>query len=287
MKQRWIFDRVNETQRTEAIEFLAEELEHHVTESFDSLPELVITSPDICYTRSIDMQPERVMIEMAPLPFDGDAKLFGEHTLSGRLYGFHQDTVNGGLRVYVSIGDAPRQLTGGIYTPLLSVDLATSDIKLAEVSFNERLHDIKGYVLEQSESYSEETKMLINVLCNVIEQQVGGPALTLQAASPLMVAIAKKQETTPQVIDALLEMTTVCLKLDQAHTLEASSYREVLTDNTVKSYKPQTGPIQFERIVTKPVLIGDTASRGIGLFLVQDATGYEIPVQYITKMFAN
>ena len=174
LKQRWINERVNEHQRAEAIEQLAEELEYHITESFDTLPELTITARDVSYTKNIEYHTDKITVELAPLPLEGDAEIFGEHALQGRLFGFHQGS-EGDLRVYLSTGDAPRQLMGGIYTPLLSVSIDSAEIRLSEEDTTKQQYELKRYIAEQAQEYDQDTRTRIAVLYSLIEEKTGGP----------------------------------------------------------------------------------------------------------------
>lgn len=286
LKQRWINERVNEHQRAEAIEQLAEELEYHITESFDTLPELTITARDVSYTKNIEYHTDKITVELAPLPLEGDAEIFGEHALQGRLFGFHQGS-EGDLRVYLSTGDAPRQLMGGVYTPLLSVSIDSAEIRLSEEDTTKQQYELKRYIAEQAQEYDQDTRTRIAVLYSLIEEKTGGPVVTLRSCSPVLADIARDKEVTQQVVDALLEMICLNLHLDGPHTIHASSYREVITVRPIPSYKAQPGPVQFENVIPEVGLIGETASRGMGLFFIHNEAAVQIPVQYITSMYKS
>lgn len=286
LKLAWIHDRVNQAQWPEAVDHLAEELEYHVTDAFDRLPDITVTAEDVMYTKRIDIQADKIFVQVAPVPLEGDAALYGEHTIQGRLFGFYCDP-DGELRVYVSIGDLPRQLPGGIYTPLLSVSLEDAEIRLSEVSVAEKRDELKTYIAEQSHGYSQETRTLITVLYDIVDQKQCGVILSLQSCSPLIADIARQKEVSPQTVDALLELVNLSLDLGGMHTIQASSYREVITVRPIPSYKAQAGPVEFTNVSPELGLIGETASRGLGLFFIHNDSAVQIPVQYITKMFKN
>ncbi len=286
MKQQWLKDRVHETQLPDAIDHLADELEQYVTGAFTSLPELTIVSQDVHYTREISGRGSRHSIESGPLPFEGDAALFGEHALRATLFGFHQGTDHD-LRVYVSNDDEVRQFMGGIYTPLLSVGVEGSEIRLAEVSTAEQLDERGAYVREQLAEYGTVTSELVRELLKALNEPDLTAIRKLHNTSHVIAEIARHTETSQQFVDALIDIIFLKLGLNVPHDIQTSSHRVVITERPVTSYKAKQGPTHFTGVIPQLGLIGETANRGLGLFFLKDESAVQIPVQYITSMYRS
>lgn len=285
-KQRWIRNRVHLSERPQAIDHLAEELEQHVTSVFESLPELSIIAQDVHYTKRIRQQNGTFVIDTAPLPLQGDAEVFGEHNFQATYRAFHRG-VNDDLRVYVDVGDSPRHLMGGIYTPLLSVAVEGSTIALTETKIAARVGERREYIANQSKEYSVETKTLIALLDDLIDSQTAGRTMTLQACSAIIAQISRQKEVTPQVIDALMEVMTLQIELDEPNDIHTSAHREVITVQPIPAYKAKAGPTHFKRVVPELGLIGETANRGLGLFFLYNDAAVQVPVQYITSLYKS
>lgn len=282
-KQRWLQERVSEHQLPDAINHLVDELEQYATSAFDTMPEITIASPDVQYTRDISGSGTRRVIESGPLPFEGDAALFGEHALRATLFGFHQgdDT---DLRIYASLNDGIRQFMGGIYTPLLSVGVEGSEIHLTEFGNAEQLEERGVYVQEQLPGYDEAVRALVTDILRTLNDSQTSAAKKLHNTSKNMAAIARNAETSQQFVDAMLDIIFLKLNLNLPHDIQASSHRVVITERPVPSYKAQRGPTQFTNIVPQLGLIGETANRGLGLFFIKNESAVQIPVQYITNI---
>jgi hypothetical protein len=284
-KQQWIRERMSEHQIPDAIDYLAEELEAYATNVFmGGAPELAITSRDVYYTREINGQGSARLIEMSPLPLNGDAELYGEHTIQGRLYGFHRGEGND-IRTYVEIGDGVRQFMGGVYTPLLSVGVEGSEIRLAEYSTIEKLEELGEYINEQLKHYTSGSKMLVAELLRGLNEKKEVAVKRLHDSSPVIAGIARQEEVTPQFIEALMEIIKLKLKLDTPHDIQTTLYREVITEWPTASYKAQKGPVTFNDIVPQLDLIGESANKGLGLFFLNNDKAVQIPVQYITSIY--
>ncbi len=285
-KQRWLRGRVNEHQLPDAIDHLVDELEHFVTSNFDSLPELTITSQDIHYTRGIEGHGSRYAIESGALPFEGDAALFGEHALRATLFGFHQGTAHD-VRVYASTGDKARHFMGGIYTPLLSIGVEDSEIRLAEFSTAEQLEERGAYIKEQLSAYDSSVGLSFRELLQKLNEPQVTNIRRLHNTSLTIAEIARHTETTPQFVDAVIDIIFLKLGLNVPHDIQTSSHRVVITERPVTSYKAQQGPTLFQGVIPQLGLIGESANRGLGLFFMNNERAVQIPVQYITSMYRS
>jgi len=285
-KQQWLRERVNEHQLPDAIDHLVNELEQYVTSNFETLPDVSVLSQDIQHTKEITGSGTYIVIENEALPFTGDASLFGEHSIAATFFGFHRGRDND-LRVYVSQGNDVRLFMGGIYTPLLSVGLEGSKISLAESRHAEQLEERGMYVKERLGDYTEPMSALVNQLIKELNNASVNNIHRLHNSSQIVADIARQDGVTPQFIDAVLDIIFLKLEMNIPHDIQASAHRVVITERPIPSYKAQRGPTVFEGIIPQLGLIGESASRGIGLFFINNENNVQIPVQYITSMYRN
>lgn len=289
-KQQWLRKEwKSERQLSSAIDDLADELERYVSNKFDTLPELTIVSRDIQHTKEITGRGDHRIIESGPLPFDNDAAVaFGEHALRATLFGFHRGQENSDLRVYASTNsDDTRQFMGGIYTPLLSIGVEGSDIKLASFHTSEQIGERSKYIKEQLKEYDESVATLVDDLLKNIENSEYTEVRKLHIASDIAGELARHSELSQQFIDAVVDLIFFELDLNAPHDIHASLHRVVKNKQTVPSYKPIPQPTHFKSVVPQLGFIGESLNRGLGLFFIKNDQPVQIPVQYITNIYRS
>ena len=291
-KQQWLRKEwKSERQLSSAIDDLADELERYVSDRFDALPELTIVSRDIQHTKEITGRGDHRIIESGPLPFNNDAAVaFGEHAVRATLFGFHQGQERSDLRVYVSThSDDTRRFMGGIYTPLLSVGIEDSDIKLASFHMSEQIGERSKYIKEQLKQYDTSVATLIDDLLYTIENPEFTEVRKLHGASAVAGELAKHTELSQQFTDAIIELIFLELDLGTPHTIHSSIHRVAKIKGTqvVPSFKPIPRPTHFKNVVPQLGFIGESLNRGLGLFFIKDEEPIEIPVQYITNIYRS
>lgn len=285
-KQHWA-RQLSERQRIEAVDYLADELERYVTEAFDSLPELTITSSDVYYTKAIQGQGSRHSIETGTLPLDGDAQLLGEHKIKGTLFGFHRGDEHN-LRAYVSVGDEIQYFMGGIYTPLLSVGVEGSSIHLTEYTIAEELEKLAAYVNEQVALSGEHLREPTDIFISIVHDPGRSPTKKLHDGSAYLTEISKDPAVVPHFVDALLEIAKLELHLDEPQDITTQLHRVVLSQSPISAYKPVPGPTFFSEVNDIQLgMIGETSSKSLGLFFINNEQAVQIPVQYITSIYRS
>lgn len=281
-KQRWYKKRVSNDRMVYAVDGLVEELENYISSAYDSMPEIIAVGKDVSSTHNISRNGPNIIIENGPMPLEGDAALYEEHEIRGTLYGFHQGD-KGDLRVYISTGEEPRAYMGGIITPLVSVAVESTDIKLAEISVAEKIEELEITIAEQLSVYSSEVTDAVNNLVNTINDSSGSTVNKLQRTSSIIAGIARHPDTSISFVDTIMELVRTRLHLDSPHDIRTTAYRAVISVNPVSSYKAQ-GAEEFIGVIPELGLIGETANKGLGLFFLNGETPIQIPVQYITAM---
>jgi len=285
-KQRWA-EQLSERQRIEAVDYLANELERYVTETFDSLPELTITTSDVHYTKAIHGQGSRHAIETGPLPLDGDAQLLGEHEMKGILFGFHRGDEHD-LRAYVSMGDEPQYFMGGIYTPLLSVGVEKSSIHLTQYTVAEELEKLATYIDEQLVTSDEHLREPAHNFMDILRDTKKSPTKKLHEGSVFLTEITKDTLVMPRFVDALLEMAKLELQLDEPQDIQTQLHRVVISQSPISAYKPVPGQTSFSNIDTIQLgMIGETSNKSLGIFFINNEQAVQIPVQYITSIYRS
>lgn len=282
-KLRYLRERVNAYHLPSSVEHLSDELEAYISDVFESMPAVTVVSSDIEYTRKLERRGSEHVLDISGLPFTGDAELLQAHTIEGLLYGFHKGQ-NDDLRAYVSLNEGVRKLNGGIYTPLLSVNVEHSDITFTEMSAEEELEEIGARITEMLSDYGAEVKNVVSNLLNRINQPATVAAKKLHEISPILAEIARYENTVPHFVDTILEYVKYRLKLSQPQDISTSSYREVMTEFYVTSFKPRKEPTIFRGITPEVGLIGESANRSLALMFIHNDKALQIPVQYITSL---
>lgn len=286
-KQRWIQERVSEQQLPDAIDHLVDELERYITESFDSMPELIISSGDIHYTKDIQGYGSRHAIESGLLPLDGDAQLLGEHEVRGTLFGFHRGEARD-LRAYVSVGDGVRHFMGGIYTPLLSAGVEKSSIHLTAYTVAEELETLTSYIDQQLPELDEHTQQLAHLFRDTLSDPQKSPTTKLHECSVFLAKIVQDPGIAPHTMDAFMEMTKLSLHLDEPQDIQTQLHRMVISQYPISAYKPQQGPTFFPGIEEIQLgMIGETAKKSLGLLFIDNEQAVQIPVEYITSIYRS
>jgi hypothetical protein len=284
-KQKWLRERVSTARLPNAMDGLVEELENYTSATFGVLPELLIVSRDVHHTVHVGGEGSSVLIESGPLPLEGDAALYDEHTIRRYLYGFHQGEEHD-LRVYVSTPEDPVQMMGGVYIPLISISVENSEIRFAESIIADRITELVTYITEQLDNYSPEINQLVRNLIRQLKDNETSPVKQLQSSSFLIAGISRLNEVSVPFLDAILEAIKLKLNLDTPHDIKTSAYREVITERPTASYKARPGK-SFFGIMPELGLIGETGNKGIGLFFLEEDTAIQIPVQYITGLYKS
>lgn len=286
-KQRWIQRHVSDHRLREEIDYLANELERYVSESFDTLPELTITSSDVYYTKEVSGQGTRHAIESGPLPLDTDAELFGEHTINGVLFGFHRGT-DQDLRAYVSLGEGIYQYMGGIYTPLLSVGVEKSVIQLTEYTVAEELQTLTTYIDEQLPTLSDDSQKLTRHYRDTLDSRQKSSVTKLHEGSIFLTKLAQDPDVASNTMDALMEMAKLQLHLYDPQDIQTQMHRVVISHSPVSGYKQKTGPTFFPEVEGIQLgMIGETVKKSLGLFFIYNDQAVEIPVEYITNIYRS
>lgn len=267
-----------------AIEHLADELEGHMSMVFETLPSVTIESNDVYYTKDIRPLGEGRTIDVGPLPFTGDAELLKIHAITGHLYGFHMGD-QGDIRAHVSLNERAYKMMGGVYTPLLSVGVETSDIKLTQTIAASELERIGNEIKMLLEQHSKATSADVLELLQLASAPESATAKKLHNISPVIARIARQPDASPQLIDALFEYIRYRLRLSLPHGISATSYREVITTDPIPAYRPRKEPKHFVDVVPELGLIGESANRSLGLLFISDEKAVQIPVQYITSIY--
>lgn len=283
-KARYLRYIVSERDRPAAIDHLADELEEHARGMFETLPSVTVVSDDVYYMKEMKSEGLGQSVVIEPLPFTGDAEVLKMHTIIGHLYGFHQGE-RGDIRAYISGNEGIRKTMGGIYIPLLSVGVETSDIKLTETVIENELERIGQEIKRLIKGHDKD---VVNEVLEVLGQANDTLISTtkkLHNLSPVMASIGRRPETSAQLIDTLLEYIKYRLKLSMPHIINATAYREVITKRPTPAYVPHKEPKQFFDVITELGLIGESANRSLGLLFINDDKAVQIPVQYITSMY--
>lgn len=284
-KARYLRAIVSENGLPEAIENLADELDAHITHTFDTMPLVTVEGDDISYTQNILPQGDSKVLEIGVLPLVGDAEVTGSHTITGYLYGFHMGSKHD-IRAYVSVNDEPRKLMGGIYTPLLSVGMEspTTEISLTETVVETELERIGKEINLHLNTMPRLVKLEVRKLLEVASSREDSAVKKLHAVGPIITQVARLDGVTPQLIEALFEYTKYRLGLFIPHDITTTLHREKLP--TVKySFKPIREHRVFENITPTFELIGESNNKSLGLVLISDDKWVQVPVEYITSMY--
>ncbi len=283
-KQEWIKERVPNKQLPEAIQHLAEELEHYVGYRFDEMPELAIQSSDVRHMSRNDesLNGEELRIQFGPLPLEGDDTLLKIHNLNGTLYGFHRGAKND-IRALVTKYEKPIVTEGGIFTPLLSVGIEDSTIHFTEFEEAEKLEVSEKYIKEHLYEYDEmvhdDLERLLDILNNPNELVVK----KLHSSSHVIADLAKNQDTSAQFIDAILDVISVKLGLDAPHDIYTRSHRIVMTESPVRSHKT-AGEAHFNDVLPQLRILVESTNRTLALFFFNEGQLVQIPAKYITSI---
>lgn len=280
-KQRWLRERVSTEQLPMAVDNLVHELNTYLSSEIGTMPELIVSSRDIHHTKEVAGEGPLIFIETGSLPLEGDAAMYNEHTIRGALYGFHRGLEND-LRVYVTTDEAPRQFMGGTWTPLLSVGIESSEINLAETVEAEQIDELIKIIDDQVNEYPLDVGHMTRELIEEISNNQYSSIKKLRHASAILARIARQPEPSIPFIDRITELIRLRLHLDEPHDIHTSAYRAVISEQPA-SYKAR-GEAYFEKVTPQLGLIGETGSKGLGLFFLYDNAPMQVPVQYITHI---
>lgn len=283
-KEQWLKRRVNAEQLPDAIDGLANDLTEHVLHSFDSLPYITVESKDIWQTRNVSKEPGELHIRFNQKPLDGDAELFGEHTVQGMFDSFHVGN-DGELRVNIQSAQDDILVQGFHGRPLYSVRVENSKIQFAEFVAQERLAAVSLDIAEKVRGgMPERTAQLVEHFIKELDQPAVITELKLQKSALLLGAINRQTAGSPQLLDSLLEMLKLKLRLDVPLDIKVNNFRNVVKQDGVEGHTAGEGPKVFEAVVPILGFTGDGDARGLALFIVDSDRAVRIPVYSIAQI---
>jgi hypothetical protein len=262
----WLKERVSSTQMPDAVDLLVEELQGFITQKLTPLPGITVQASEVYHTQAVS-QTERgtYVIKSLPLELEGDAKIYGEHTIEGTLYGFHRGEKND-LRVFVDRAETPITMRSGIYQPLLSIPVEKSVIRFTAQQEAEQLQEKDDYITTQLETYPQQVRVLIIQLINALNS-VDTPAKKLHNASDIIAGIASyvsKEESYEKFIDAVLDYIHIKLGLASPQDITTSSHQVVISERPTSAYR-RGGPASFDEVTPQLGVMGESANRVLGL----------------------
>jgi len=285
-KERWYRERVSASQLPDAMEHLKDELNAYIVDAFETMPNVRATSRDVIATTSIiEPKPGSYLIEARQPEFEGDDKFLGEYTVEGTLYGFHCG-VDSTLRVYVTSDNSSKTLQGGVYIPLVSLGVGSSELQLTAYPSQERIDEIGERVAEQLGEYSSEVHETVATLLDTLNMHTIPVASRLQKSSPMVIELLRYGGVKQGVIDDLFDIIKLKLSLDVPQEIEVSGHRLVPLRRYVTSYDPG-GSARFSGIVPDLGIIGETANPTVGLLFLHNNHTVQIPVQSLTSIKAT
>lgn len=285
-KQAWIRKNLANQKVPDEIDRLADELKKYIEHSFDVMPELAITAVDIQHTKEVHDIAPNYMIEVEPLPYEGDAAVLGEYAIKATLLKFYREEETSSLRLYASTGEDPQNLRGGIYTPLLSIDVDSFDIQLAEVAkvtLAKKLEDMGADIIAELKNHDGIIRQLtIEIIQRVNESRVS-TASKLHGISDVISQISRHTGVTQQFVDKLIDYIHLKLKLNMPHDIYTSANRVEMNGELITWHEERQETRLFENVTPQLGLVGLPAA-GLGLIFTSDDEALRVPVQYITGM---
>lgn len=269
------------------IGILADTLDEYMTHHFDTPPEVIGESRDIYETIEIHEKESSTTVEhtMRKILNYGEISSFEQHSIKGKLFGFHRGLHNE-LRAYVDDGRAAQKLAGGVYQPLLSLGLEHSDLQFVETSVEQNTDFIDSHLDEMDERVVETSHAILEALANsqltVTEK--------LRNMSPLFTELAINKQVNAQFIDALLEIVKYKLRLDLPYTITTSMHRVIISQPPTFAHLPVHSETTFEHVSAELGIAGETKRPWLGIFFIenadsQDEANIQIPVDYITSIY--
>lgn len=281
LREAWILDRISTHQHADAVDHLVDELTGYVAETYEQLPEVRVRAVDVMHTSHFsEPQPGHYQFTLQQLPFDADAKILGEHTIDGVLYGFHRGEENE-LRMYVARGELSKNLQGGIYTPLLSIGMKETTVQLRADERAQLLAESGSYISELADEQHPELKYLTEQIGELLDAKGSSIARKLHQCSPLLAEIARHPEVPEKIVDALLDYIRTALDLNSPQDIQTSKHRVHITEQPVRAYQP-AGEALFQGVTPQLGLMGESASRSLGLFISNEEKFISIPVEFVT-----
>ncbi len=276
----WYREKVNETILPDDIEILSEQLNNYIDSRFEVPPEVTVVSTDITHTSSVTPNPEHqgvYEITSGPMPYE----LVEQHDIKGILYGFHRGVKND-LRVFIK--DKEQIVTeGGIYIPLLSVSVQSSEIKFTAFTAAEQLQALGAYITEHINKYGPEASAQVSTLLKGITKDGETALHKLQFNSYIMNEIDSNPLVPQQFVDTLLEYVRLKLKLTMPHDIQTFSHRVAKKGRYVNSYNLEPGAL-LESVVPELGFIVESGQKSLGLFFLHNERAIEISVQKIGSM---
>jgi hypothetical protein len=279
-KQQWAIERVSPERMGDSVAHAVEELDHYLATCFDGLPEIQVQTDDARQTQSFkDLGNGEYHIQSSLIPLEGDAKILGEHTLRGTLFGFHRGSGDD-IRFYLA-QSSPIPMDAGVYTPLVSIGVAGSLVTFGDqLRANEEseLQRKGAFIQEKLAEYGPETRQLVGEMIRLLNQPELATVDKLHRSAPIVVELSRSEEVTQQFIDAILDYIRVKLGLTSAQNIKTSSHRVTMTRHPVRSYI-QRGEAEFNNVVPQLDLM--KANKSLGLIISHADEAIVIPVEYL------
>lgn len=278
--QRWYRSRMSDRHLTDALDHLANELDDHVSQLFDSGPEMEVQASTLHGPRLVHINDDTYQVNSHPSDLDGDAALLGSHVITGKLYGFHHAKVEGvsQLCVYVQRDEKPVKLRAGIYMPLWSVPIEGAEIHFSHEKETELLRKLGGFVTalanEQSISVNETLKTLLATLDNsrltVVDR--------LRQSETILATLLREEQPSEQFSDTVLDIISYKLQLGTLHSVHALSHRIITSTQSVKSFN-RGGEKEFHGVTPQLAMIGESINRSLALLFHDGDNAVQVPVR--------
>lgn len=287
--QEWVRQRVSSEQQHEALLFLAERLDTIVDADFPEYPE-VEAHTSIVYRPAIYRHAEHAYEFRAEAPSpDGDVAVFGEHVVSGRLYGFHQSVVEGkpGIYAYIARDEPPIRTLAGLYTPLWSVPVDEGSIEFRSVLQKNRevelKRDIGGFISALPEENARYLNDQIMRLVDTLGNEKVAYIERIREVARHATFLLKDDHFEQRLLDAVLDLIALKLNLADPIDLQAYRHRIITADMSIQAFQ-LGGPRSFHNVIATPCFIGETMNKRLGLAFYDEKDVVQVPVDMIENI---
>jgi hypothetical protein len=267
-----------------ALEHLANELDVHLSREYDDPPEVEVQASNLHRPAVAQAGEHAFMIVSRPDEGDQSQDHIGIPHIKGALYGFHHAVIEGEsqLCAYISQHQPALKMRAGIYLPLFSVPLESSDIRFA----SERKADIKqrlgGYILEHDAEHAERMNGVIKKMLTMLDDTklpIKDRLLMSGRSFEVLLHLNNGSIADP-FADTLFDAIRDALRLSERVSLATHAYRIITSTPAVRSFVQQ-GDAEFKGVQPQLELIGESKRRMLGLSFFYNDQSIQVPVHQV------
>lgn len=282
-KQAYI-KRLNERLHPQIIDDLVEQLERYIMKKLTPPPEIFVETNDAYITKEIkNIGSYSRIVDISSMLYAD----FGV-TINGKLFGFHRGREDD-LRAYISTGEEPQHLMGGIYTPLISVSVEQSQFYYAEATFDEQYEQAGQEVLKKIEAYRDDTMsgLFLLLISHLNDSDVTSAVKFIKSAETAQEMIRRIEDKNEREFftDLLWEVIQAKLHLTVPHDIEVSSHRVLITK---QGYKRHEGAKTFTDVkLQMGIIMSESRNPVLGLYFTEDDQNIQVPIHSVRNIYRN